>query len=414
MISSSNRNNTFWFTLFVLIVLFKPTPTGILGAEIGLKIPDLIFIFITSFFLILHKRYVIVDKVAIILFVFIVFDLISQINGVLSGNDIIINDLVDLIIPIEVVLAYMAGVAFFRSGYRALFNKKITIIIAAFVFFNYLMFFDLFAFKSLMSNFYEVGKSRGYSEENIRNIWRLASTFTNPNYFGLFCSLITSLFFYFLTRKIETRSIVLFFVFLSFVVISGSRTALISLVFSLSLILVLDVLSKGIKTKQRVVFYSFLFLIVIFALPKVLLSASEFLWRFTNVDNMEESFGARLDAWGGAFKSIENYILIGVGSNKSELQSVDSNYVLILYKNGILGLFMELSILIYISFVSFDLYLKKNASEHPDASVGILGCCSVIILLVSMITSIPLSMSHIVVPFYLCFGYINENYNMSY
>lgn len=413
MVNSVNSNKTFWFTLFVFIVLFKPTPTGILGAEFGLKIPDLIFIGITSIFLLLHKNYVVVDKVTIILVLFILFDLISQFNGLISGNDIIINDLVDLIIPIEVVLAYMSGVAFYRSGYRAYFNKKITIILFVFIAFSFLMFFDLFSFKSLASNFYEVGKSRGYSQENVNNIWRLASTFTNPNYFGIFCSVVTSLLFYLLTREISTRNIILFFVFLLFVVISGSRTALISLVLSLSLILFLDIFSKGIKTKKRVVFYSFLFLIVIFALPKVLLSASEVLWRFTNVDNMQESFGARLDAWGGAFRSIEQFILIGVGSNKSELQSVDSNYVLILYKNGMLGLLMELGMLVYILFVSFKLYLKKNAIKHSDTSVGILGCCSVIILFVSMITSIPLSMTHIVIPFYLCFGYINANYKLS-
>ncbi|WP_193278014.1 O-antigen ligase family protein, partial [Vibrio navarrensis] len=263
------------------------------------------------------------------------------------------------------------------------------------------------------ANLYEVGKSRGYSEENIKNIWRLASTFTNPNYFGIFCSVVTSLMFYLVIREINTRNTTLFLSFFVFVVISGSRTALISLVLSLSLILVLDLCSKGIKTKQRAFFYSFLFLIIIFALPKVLSSASEVLWRFTNVDNMEESFGARLDAWSGAFRSIEQSILIGVGSNKSEIQSVDSNYVLILYKNGMIGLLMEFGMLIYILFASFKLYLIKNKIKHPDTSIGILGCCSVIILSVSMITSIPLRMSHIVVPFYLCFGYINANYRSS-
>ncbi|HFQ4858326.1 TPA: O-antigen ligase family protein [Vibrio vulnificus] len=413
MIDYANVNRTFWFTLFLFVVLFKPTPTGILGVEIGLKIPDFIFIGFTSFFLVYHKGYVIVDKVSIILFTFIVLGLISQVNGVLLGNDIIINDLVDLMIPMEVVLAYLSGVAFYRAGYRCFFNRKITIIFSIFVIFSYLVFFDLFSFKFLISNFYEVGKSRGYSEENIKNIWRLASTFTNPNYFGIFCSVVTSLMFYLVIREINTRNTTLFLSFFVFVVISGSRTALISLVLSLSLILVLDLFSKGIKTKQRAVFYCFLFLIIIFALPKLLLSASEVLWRFTNVDNMEESFGARLDAWSDAFRSIEQSTLIGVGSNKSEIQSLDSNYILILYKNGIIGLLMELGMLIYILFVSFKLYLIKNKSKHPDTSVGILGCCSVIILSVSMITSIPLRMSHIVVPFYLCFGYINANYKSS-
>ncbi|KLE24595.1 O-antigen ligase family protein [Vibrio diabolicus] len=413
MIDLKNENRTFWFAFFIFVVLFKPTPTGILGAEFGLKVPDLIFLVFTSFFLLLHKGYVSIDKVAIALVLFIVFDLISQVNGFISGNNIIINDLVDIIIPIEILLAYISGMAFYRAGYRVFFTSEILIIIILFVVFSYLIFFDPFSFKSLVSNLYEVGKSRGYSEENTKNIWRLASTFTNPNYFGIFCSVVASLLFYLVTIKTSMKNMMLFFIFLSFVIISGSRTALLSLVLSLSLVLILDILSKGIKTRKRVFFYSVLFLIVIFAMPKFLMSASEVLWRFTNVDNMEESFGARLDAWDGAFRSIEQFILIGVGSNKSELQSIDSNYVLILYKNGIVGLLMDLGMLAYILSVSFKLYLKKNKIKHSDTSIGILGCCSVIILSVSMITSIPLSMTHIVVPFYLCFGYINAAYKSS-
>ncbi|MCQ9088102.1 O-antigen ligase family protein [Vibrio alginolyticus] len=413
MVDLKYKNKNLWFALFIFVVLFKPTPTGLLGAEFGLKVPDLIFLILTSYFILLHKGYVSIDKVAIALVLFLVFDLISQVNGLVSGNNIIINDLVDVIIPIEILLAYISGVAFYRAGYRCYFTREVLVIIFLFVVFSYLVFFDPFSFKSLASNFYEVGKSRGFSEENTKNIWRLASTFTNPNYFGIFCSIVTSLLFYLVIIKTSMRNMILFFIFFSFVIISGSRTALLSLVLSLSMVLILDILSKGINTKKRLFFYSILLLIIIFAMPKILLSASEVLWRFTNVDNMEESFGARLDAWGGAFRSIEKFILIGVGSNKSELQSIDSNYILILYKNGIVGLLMELGMLIYILFVSFGLYLKKNKIKHSDTSIGILGCCSVIVISISMITSIPLSMSHIVVPFYLCFGYINAAYKSS-
>ncbi|KZY85131.1 hypothetical protein A3741_28330 [Oleiphilus sp. HI0069] len=133
--------------------------------------------------------------------------------------------------------------------------------------------------------------------------------------------------------------------------------------------------------------------------------AAEFLWRFSNTENINESFGARLSAWQGASTSIVEHILVGVGSNKSEVASLDSNYVLILYKNGMLGLALYFALFVSVIYASFRKYIKYRWVDPYIEVVSVFCLSSTFIMFVAMITAIPLFMVQLSVPYFMLASY---------
>ncbi|CAK2209563.1 O-antigen ligase-like membrane protein [Vibrio crassostreae] len=405
-----SSNSKAWLTVFLILILFKPTPSVLLGSEIGMKIPDLIFITFLSLYLLIENKKIKINNMLVFLFVIFVFEITSQFNGMIYGNNILINDFVDLLLPLEVTLGFLVGCVYFASNENAKIRSIDRKIIILFILFSFIIFFDPLSIKSVLSNFYELGKSRGHSEENVSNIWRLSSTFTNPNYFGFFCSVVAA---YYLYKNIESLSffnVMMFIAFSIFVFISGSRTSLISMLLAFTSVIFIDFYTKGVGTKGRVVFYTTLSILIIFLVPKAVDLVGEILWRFTNVDNMKESFGARLGAWESTFVSIQQHALIGVGSNKMEVKSIDSNYVLILYKNGLVGLFLKLAFLTYMLKMSVTNIKKNINNDKGRSAINMLSVISIIVTTIAMITAIPLSMVHLAVPQSVIFGYVYQEY----
>ena len=402
-----------WLLVFLIFILFKPTPTLLLGPAIGMKIPDVIFIVLSVIFLYLYRHHFKSIPLLPIVFLFLMVEILSQFKGTIV-NVVLINDLVELIRPIEFILALAVGSTLCEKGSKLYYDKFTILIIILFITFSLLIFFDFMGIKSASTIFYEVGKSRGYSDINTKNIWRLASTFTNPNYFGLFCCAIAGVLLYRLLSFWLMLDALFFVVFTSFVILSGSRTGLVSLICIFIAIFFVDLVSKGIKTKSRIVSYGSIFIFSLIALPKIFDVGQKVLWRFTNVQNMEESFGARIEAWNSALITIQSNFIIGVGSNKSMVKSLDNNYLMILYKNGIVGLLIVSFILLLILNLGFKLYNKSKLEDQYGSAISVLLLSSVLVIIIGMLTAVPLYMSQIFIPFFMLTGYSFTYFRKNY
>lgn len=410
---NSNAKTCGWLLVFLFFILFKPTPTLLLGPAIGMKTPEVIFIILSIVFLYLYGSYLKSIPLFTWIFSLFIIEIVSQFKGTLI-NVVLINDLVELIRPAEFILAIIVGSLLCEKGSRLYYDKLTILIIVSFVIFSIFIFFDFMGFKSVSSVLFEVSKSRGHSEINTKNIWRLASTFTNPNYFGLFCCAISGVLLYRLLNFWLALDAILFCIFTSFVILSGSRTGLLSLVCIFTAILFVDLTTKGIKTKVRLLSYGSIFIFSLIALPKLYEVGQKILWRFTNVENMEESFGARVDAWSSALVTIESNLIIGVGSNKSVVTSLDNNYLMILYKNGVLGLLIVSFVLLITLNIGFKLYNKSKLEDHYGSCIAVLLLSSVLVIIVGMFTAVPLYMSHLFIPFFMLVGYSFTYFRTNY
>ncbi len=411
-VTTNGRNiSSFWMIFLFAVFFFKPTPTGILGPEIGMKIPDVIYTLIFIAFWIRHGHLVKKGTIPILLLLLFILEALSLFKGVLLHN-IVLGDMIEVIRPLIFLLAFYVGSALVHVSLSEKIKRSFMLILLIFIIFSIILFFDFYGIKNYISNFYEVGKSRGISGENISNIWRLSSTFTNPNYFGMVSGVISSFMFYKLINSFKFLTIFYLLVFVSFILISGSRTALAATLVTFVLIVLFDLFSGAIKRKKSLKIYFVIFLFFVAFLPSLFHTITDVLWRFSNTDNMSESFGARLDMWEIVFSSIENNPLIGLGSNKSEIKSIDNNYLMILYKNGILGLLLVMGIFIYSFKIVIKLYKAKISSpivRQQNRDIAILLLSSIIIIMIGMLTAVPFYMSHISIPFFLLLGYASKS-----
>jgi hypothetical protein len=402
-----------WLFIFLIIFLFKPTPVNFLGPEIGMKIPDVMFVFIMILYLSVHRVIVRLGAITYTIAFLVVFELLSQVIGATS-HDIVINDLVELIRWPIFLLALICGYSMGAKSEKIIFSGGVLIVFILFIVFSMVLFFDFSGSKEIIANFYEVGKSRGHSEINVYNIWRLSSTFTNPNYFSFFCSTMVIWFFYCFLTIGKLRNAVFFLAFLGMLLLTGSRTGLVSFFVVFTCIIFLDFFTNGLKSSRSKWMYGSMLTSLIFVIPFVVEFLSKLLWRYANTKNIQVNIDARILAWKEVMGSISENILFGVGSNKSEVSSIDSNYVLLLYKNGLLGLLLVL-FLFFLSFrVGYKLYIKSNKVDSYDNRLSVLLLVSTSVMLIGMLTAIPFYMTHLSVPFIFILGYTESIYRKRY
>jgi len=408
---STKSISPYWIYLLLAVILFKPTPTVILGPTVGMKIPDLIYVSVFLIFISLHNKFIKFNKLFLIVSLLMFIEALSLLIGVFK-HEIIINDMVELFRPIVYILAFLTGTILSNINFKNGYNERIIdLLLVLFIIFSILIFFNIYGIKEIIGNIYELGKSRGVADHNISNIFRLSSTFTNPNYFGMFSTILSGFFFYKTLQDLKLKYLFYFFIFLFFIFISGSRTSLFSF-FLLSIILIIiDLLIiRKFYIKKNIVYITLLFVLILF-IPTFIDLVLDKLWRFANIENMQESFGARLNMWNIALNSIYENILFGVGSNKSEIESLDNNYLIILYKQGLFGLLILFSIFIYSIIISLKLLIKKS---NIFQELGVLSICFIIVFLIGMISAVPFYMSHLSIPFILLLGVLSNHRRIKY
>jgi len=378
-----------------------------------MKIPDVLFVITILCCFFLNKIVIRVSAAVCTIGLLIIFELLSQIIGA-TRHDVIINDVIELVRWPMFLLALLCGYSVGASSKKMTLSGSVIAIFLIFIIFSIVLFLDFGGSKEFIAYFYEVGKSRGHSEVNTKNIWRLSSTFTNPNYFSFFCSAISVWFFYSFLLVGKIRNAVFFLMFLGLLLLTGSRTGLVSFVAVFFCMIMLDFCTNGLRTNRSKWMYGFILVSLVLIVPFLVDFLSKILWRFTNTNNIQANIDARVSAWKGVMDSISNNILFGVGSNKSEVVSIDSNYVLLLYKNGLVGLLFVLLLLFLCIRIGYKLYVKSNGVNSYDNRLAMLLLVSTGVMFVGMLTAIPLYMTHLSVPFIFILGYAESTYRKRY
>lgn len=387
-----------FFFSFIILLFFKPTPNKILGS-VGMKVPDLLylFLFIGALFYLCKKQCKFKLPVLFNFFLIIcVYELFVLFVFSISTPNLVFEDLTEILRMFLILTVIMVSYNFPLFENINKDNEKYSLfIIYLFIIFSWFIFFNIFGFKDFSSYFYEVSRSRGFSDQNTLNIFRLSSTFTNPNYFGIFC--VFSTFFFFFNKRYFIS-----FVFLIFLFLSGSRTSIIALIISfLSYNIIKTLITLSVK--RLIVFISLIILIFYFIFINFNI-LEPFLWRFTNIDNLKNNLFARFSVWLDIIDYNNGKELYGSGTSKYLFNSVDGNYALIYLKGGIINLILHFILFVYILFVLFNNAFIQNCKH------AVILFTFTIALLVHMTTAVTFNMVQIYIPYFVYLSYYMGNY----
>lgn len=346
------------------------------------------------------------------------------------------NDLFEYYKYFKIFLfVYFAKIYVFENKFL---DKTIDFIFIILFLLNILQYFNLFNFNYLIEPFYADIKHLVYFGKNTLgepDTKRLLGTFGNPNNNSLGISFF---FFYYLFNKRENK-IKYLYLFLSLLLILASQSRTGFYAITLIFIIYLFTNCKDLRFK---IFYVLLYLFSFFIInrfqdfEKIISSKKE--ESVLRVDNkinnafkikknidsiinqdvsgtkylssvdfedmdQNTSINSRIKIWGELLKMIKVKPIFGHGPQKNFFYSrklyPENEYILILWRYGILGLIIYVLILflpLYKSFRKFGLKLDYNL-------------CFLILISITAITNLPMCEPRISILFAISYGFILNN-----
>ena len=397
------------FFAVVLLVLMRPSPAAPLGPETSSKIFDLLIISIATCLVISQKKYIdpglTRSAPARALILLSVIEMLSFFAGAVDHKKYF-QDAIEF-------TRWLAYLPLLALGYTAAkanpdflvksYERSLWILAALSIAF----FFNFFGVESELQSVYEMGKSRGLeSDSGVRGLWRLASTFSNPNYFGIHaaiavCALVS---FSRIGERVNYPRLLLAAIFVFMVIVSGSRTALIALLVSVTCLIMIrsDYLLKrsALTALLSSLALTFVFTFVVIYGVNYLIENT---WRFSNIDNMYLSMGLRFEIWREMFESGASsfiYSIIGQGANRTEFVVADNNYILMFYKNGLIGFCVFLWLIT--SILHRSIIVARGSTAFRSFGLATFG--AVLVVAISAMTSVPFQHSQLSMIFFILVG----------
>jgi len=355
------------------IILFRFTPTNILGESIGMRLGDLICytVIVITLFVILNKiRHITITAPLILLILMSVSDQISLVISLYKGI-VVLNDAFELTRMIVYIFTYLITFSYFNTSNYKLSHLDFKFIQLIMIILYAITFIEIY-YENILLNFlefvYSFEKSRGISAYSIRTV----AMFANPNYYGIFLSIIFNVFYYILlVSKSKKNNFILILNLLIIVLCvfsTGSRTAFVVLLLGFVYNnLYSFIFCKAIR--KKILFITVPLLITVL----YLISSANYVQdtdtpsifsRVLDVQNTSESLNERFEIWDRNNKDLKDSIIFGNGPNKAEVRVFDNNYLFILYRNGLIGLIPFLSLILIEFFkAQINIFRKKNISE---------------------------------------------------
>ncbi|PUE67492.1 O-antigen ligase family protein [Arcobacter lacus] len=352
----NSLNNINIIILIILLSIFFFIPIDI--GRLGIRIDDILILLCIPI-LILHTKYIVVEKYIIPILLFLFSVMISILYGYLvmnvpfnSGD---INEFIRYckILLFAILLGYVPVVKLLDMTFKIFYYGSFYIILV-----GYLEYFDPFGVGKYFSLFY-TSESQIYVaiEHSIR---RITVTGSGPNdgaiivaYFILF----NFFSFLFTNRK---RYLVLFLLLFTVLFFTQSRTILIGTVFSLIFIFFT---LKGYWTKK-------IFLLIVISLGIVVLFPL-FSYVFIGIQLLFEgennSILVRLENAQIAYQSFLNSPIFGYGIAKSYFvdMTMDSEWLSLISRFGLFGVIASISLLFY------PFFFKKQMEKGSDINLKI-------------------------------------------
>lgn len=199
---------------------------------------------------------------------------------------------------------------------------------------------------------------------------RFAGTFSNPNFFGIFYSII-AIYYLFIFLKINNSKKygIVFLVCLILVNASGSRSAVLTTIL-IGLILSIIIVCEFRLNKPKLLKYSFfLFFVILFLFLVVHIDFTEFYeslnTRFFNIDNIKDNFNGRVHMVQMALVEFKKNLLFGVGTS---IGSIDNQYAKVLMESGLIYFGLFIFFLINLLFLNLKNYFKSSELEKKNIS----------------------------------------------
>lgn len=392
-----------------MLILMRPSPDIIVGPEVSSKIFDLVIVGLATCIAVVQRKYIGHELMrsfpvrALILLSLV--EMISFSIGALDSRKSVLDA-----VEFSRWLAYLPllVLGYTMVKYRPevfIWAYERSLWVLALV--SLAIFVNFGGTEGALEIFYEMSKSRGMeSEGGAVGLWRLASTFSNPNYFGIHAAMAAGVLISFvrLGEKISYSRVCLALVYVFFVIVSGSRTALIALAaVSVALVLV----RSDFALRRSPLFAFVAFLIATTVMPVLFVWGGGYLventWRFSNFDNMYLSMGIRFEIWRVMIDSATGnflFAVLGQGANRDMFAVADNTYVLMFYKNGFIGLCVLMAILVQALYRS--IADARGVSFQKYFGLSVFG--GTIIIAISCLTSVPFQHSQLSMIFFLLIG----------
>ncbi|MCJ1908284.1 O-antigen ligase family protein [Planococcus ruber] len=167
----------------------------------------------------------------------------------------------------------------------------------------------------------------------------------NPNELGLIFSIIALISLYNFSINKQKVSIIFFLINLAGIVITLSRTSLVSLSIASFVFVFLLLISTRKYNKKNLIFniiMTSIFPVIIYMVMKNEVLYEKFFWRFTRVGELENdtSWVARINNWDENLQIIKDNFIIGVGPLRraSFSYAADNEWLLLMRSYGLLGI----------------------------------------------------------------------------
>ena len=387
---SGKKINIFYFMLIILIVflIFKPSPTKILGDSLGLKIGDLFLLVLVLGILFIDYKIVLPKNPTFIFLIgLLLIELISLFLGMVQ-HVVTVRDLFEIFRPFLYLLVYLAGYKIAKKvDFSGKSVKAVKYLLLIFIIFCYFQLFNFLNINEYFQYLYQYSKNRSWGSIYVR----IVGTFTNPNYLGVFLTWVNSILLasIILTKKNKIALWFYFFLITFLILCTGSRSSLVvfllsifSIIFSYNMDLVRE--KKYFKSITNLITFFVIFVIFFNIFNGVIIKNFR---RLSDAENIFMSFYARVDIWKSSLQLLKGTPLFGVGSYKSIIDIFDNNYINILFKNGILGVTFFVLFLGNNLIKSYKLFLNKHNNFIRTFALGMIGIN--ITTIISMITMDP-------------------------
>ncbi|QHA93675.1 O-antigen ligase family protein [Bacillus sp. N1-1] len=364
--NDEKRNTSFQNKLGILLILFvilRPSPTLLLGPSFGMRLIDFISLLVVAFVFINVKDKIIPKDINVLFLLFIFFiELISLFFSIFY-NQVIIQDAFEIYRPFTYLLLFITvyNLDIFHSGYSKKYIKILNFVIWIIIAFSLLELTNLLDFRNVLQYIYDYGKSRGINSTS----QRIVGTFYNPNYNALFLNVLINIFFTLLIYHKKKYFLFMTIILTILLLYTGSRTGVISLIVSLAVILLLtlfvsnNIIKLRIKIKLLIAALLISLITISFIYPYIMESFK----RFRDIENIQLNFTTRVDAWETAIVYFKLHPLLGNGPGKAIMDSFDNNYILIIFRNGLIGLCLYLLFLLYNIFLPLTKIFGKRINE---------------------------------------------------
>lgn len=358
----TNRSKSKLYENYIVFIfgllLFKLTPISYLGAQWGNTIIEIfVFASLIAVLLINYKMKLNLDKISVILISLLLVFMFTELR-VFFGYDSNFKEIFNMslysLIYITISSLFinynLSRTRITKSVYKLLVLNIIISLIA----FISPMIFEYF------NVLFETTKSTTIGS----SYKRFAGTFYNPNFFGIFFSIIACSFLYYAFQKkgVHIFLIVFSIICVYFVNISGSRSALITFVILLTVIAI-KINYKVLFSKFKIFFILSLFICIPALIYRFLLKPNNTVEvninsRFLNKDNILVNYQGRLDMVHNALELFNKSPIYGIGSS---IESVDNQYAKVLMETGMIAMILLLILFIvvfYSQMKNFRMYQK--------------------------------------------------------